>query len=148
MGSAPVKEWTKFLLRRAMRDATVIVAPVHELDGFGPAELAGKTILTSTVNDTRLAAFKAKGVHLVVDGAPMLAGHVLGPSLLDALIVAATEKVPEEILEDDYLEIITRLALEPRMLYPNGFRRVNRFAFVIHPLSQEYFKNVKPIDLL
>jgi hypothetical protein len=25
---------------------------------------------------------------------------------------------------------------------------MNRFAFVIHPLSQEYFKKVKPIDLL
>jgi hypothetical protein len=25
---------------------------------------------------------------------------------------------------------------------------VNRFAFVIHPLSQEYFKKVKPIELL
>jgi len=27
-------------------------------------------------------------------------------------------------------------------------KRVTCFAFVIHPLSQEYFKNVKPIDLL
>ncbi len=38
--------------------------------------------------------------------------------------------------------------LEPRIIYPNGFKRVNRFAFVIHPLSQEYFKNIKSIDLL
>jgi hypothetical protein len=34
------------------------------------------------------------------------------------------------------------------MLYPGGYQRVNRFAFVIHPLSQEYFKKVKPIELL
>src|SRR5574337_387712 len=33
-------------------------------------------------------------------------------------------------------------------LYPNGYKRVNRFAFVIHPLSQEYFKIVKPIEVL
>jgi len=148
MASAPVKEWTRFALRKAMQDATVIVAPVHELDHFAAEDLAGKTIFTSTVNDARLAAFKAKGVNMVVDGAPILFGHVLGPSLLDAMIVAATGKAPEDILEDDYLEIITSLALEPRILYPNGFRRVNRFAFVIHPLSQEYFKNVKPIELL
>jgi len=38
--------------------------------------------------------------------------------------------------------------LAPRIIYPNGFKRVNRFAFVIHPLSQEYFKKVKPIELL
>ncbi len=148
MASAPVREWTKFVLRKAMQDATVIVAPVHELDTFGAEELAGKTIITSTVNDRRIAHFKEKGVHLVIDGSPMLFDHVLGPSLLDAMIIAATEKAPDEILEDDYLEIITDLQLEPRIIYPNGFRRVNRFAFVIHPLSQEYFKNIKPIELL
>jgi predicted amino acid dehydrogenase len=148
MASAPVKEWTNFVLRRALQDATVVVAPVHELDDFGAEELAGKTIVTSTVNDRRIAQFKDKGVNLVIDGSPMVSGHVLGPSLLDAMIIAATEKSPDDILEDDYLEIITSLALEPRIIYPNGFKRVNRFAFVIHPLSQEYFKNIKSIDLL
>jgi predicted amino acid dehydrogenase len=148
LASVPLREWTRLALRRAMRDAHVIVAPVHELDRFGAAELAGKTILTSTVNERRLARFKAKGVATVVDGAPLVAGHVVGPSLLDAMIVAATGKAPDDILEDDYLAIIHELALEPRILQPNGPRRVQRFAFVIHPLSQEYFKNVQPIDLL
>ena len=92
MSSAPVKAWTKFVLRQAMRDATVIVAPVHELDGFGAEELAGKTIITSTVNDGRIAQFRKKGVNMVVDGAPAMFDHVLSPSLLDAMIIAATEK--------------------------------------------------------
>ncbi len=146
--NAVAKEWQRFVLRRAMQDATVLVAPVHELDAFGPEELSGKTILTSTVSDARLAGLKRKGVNLVIDGAPALFGQVLGPSLLDAMIIAARGKEPDELLEDDYLEIITGLGMEPRMVWPRGFRRVNRFAFVIHPLSQEYFKNVKPIELL
>ena len=148
MSSAPVREWKQFMLRRALQEATVVVAPVHELDAFGMEELAGKTIITSTVNDQRIARFKDKGVHLVIDGSPVLFDHVLDPSLLDAMIIAATGKAPDDILEDDYLEIITDLELEPRIIYPNGFKRVNRFAFVIHPLSQEYFKNIKPIELL
>jgi predicted amino acid dehydrogenase len=148
MSSSPVRSWTRFVLRQSMRDATVIVAPVHELDDFSTEELAGKTIITSTVNDARMARFKRKNVGMVVDGAPALFGRVLGPSLLDAMIIAATEKAPADILEDDYLGIITDEQLEPRIVYPNGFKRVNRFAFVIHPLSQEYFKNVKPIELL
>ena len=148
MSSAVVKEWTKFVLRRAMGDATVIVAPVHELDRFGAEELRGKTIITSTVNDRRIEQFRKKGVNVVVDGAPAAFGHVLSPSLLDAMIIAATEKEPDDLVEDDYLEIITDLKLEPRIIYPGGFKRINRFAFVIHPLSQEYFKNIKPIELL
>jgi len=148
MTRPPLKEWTNYVLRRAMQDATVIVAAVHELDDFGLEELAGKTIITSTVNDRRVAQFRDKGVNLVIDGAPMLHGHVLGPWLLDAMIIAATGKAPDAILEDDYLELVTQETLEPRLIYPNGFKRVNRFAFVIHPLSQEYFKNIKPIELL
>jgi predicted amino acid dehydrogenase len=144
----PVKEWGGFVLRRALQKATVLVAAPHALDDFGVEELAGKTLITSGLSDARLATLRDKGVHMVVDGAPVLHGHVIGPYLLDAMILAALDKTPDEMLEDDYLDILTTLNLEPRILYPNGFKRVNRFAFVIHPLSQEYFKKVKPIELL
>lgn len=146
--SGPVKEWTRFLLRKAMQKATVVVAPVYELDEFGLEELAGKTVVTSTVSEVRMAQLATKGVHMVIDGAPVMHGHTIGPDLFDAMICAATGKQPDELLEDDYLEIIIGLALQPRISYPNGFKRMNRFAFVIHPLSQEYFKQVKPIELL
>ena len=95
-----------------------------------------------------MAQLRDKGVHMVIDGAPVIRGHSLGPDLLDAMICAATGKRPDDLLEDDYLEIITSLQLSPRIVYPNGYKRVNRFAFVIHPLSQEYFKKIKPIDML
>ncbi|MCU0939448.1 MAG: dehydrogenase, partial [Burkholderiaceae bacterium] len=143
-----LRQWTRFVLRRAMADATVIVAPVHELDDFGIEELAGKTIITAGLNGERTAKFAEKGVMMVVDGAPVMHDHVLGPSLLDAMIIAATGKNPDDILEDDYLDIITTSGIEPRIVYPNGERRINRFAFVIHPLSQEYFKKVKPVEML
>jgi predicted amino acid dehydrogenase len=143
-----MRQWTQYALRKALAHATVVVAPVHELDGFGLEELAGKTIITTTVNEERLAAFRDKGVHLVIDGAPLMQGHALDPSLLDAMIVAATGKACDELLDDDYLEILTGEQLAPRLLYPNGFKRVNRFAFVIHPLSQEYFKVLKPVEML
>ena len=61
MSTAVAKEWTKFVLRRAMQEATVVVAPVHELDVFGLEELAGKTIITSTVNERRIAAVPQEG---------------------------------------------------------------------------------------
>ena len=148
MDSGLLKDWTRFLLRKAMQKSSVIVADLVELDEFGLEELAGKTIVTSTVNEQRIAQFRNKGVHLVLDGTPLLKGRVLGPYLLDAMISAATGKHPDAIEQDDYLEIITGQKLAPRIIYPNGFKRVNRFAFVIHPLSQEYFKKVKPIELL
>ena len=148
MASGPVKEWTRFVLGKAMQKASIIVAPVHELDDFGLQELAGKTVITATVNDERIGQLRDKGVATIIDGSPVMHGHVLGANLLDAMVIAAMGKRPEEILEDDYLEIIAGLHSEPRIIHPNGVQRVNRFAFVIHPLSQEYFKKVKPIELL
>ncbi len=148
MASGPVKEWTRFVLGKAMQKASIIVAPVHELDDFGLQELAGKTVITATVNDERISQLRDKGVATIIDGSPLMHGHVLGANLLDAMVIAAMGKRPEEILEDDYLEIIAGLHSEPRIIHPNGVQRVNRFAFVIHPLSQEYFKKVKPIELL
>ena len=148
MASDLVRQWTRFVLRKAMHKASVIVASLVDLDEFGLEELAGKTIITSTATDQRIAQLRDKGVYMVIDGSPVLKGHVLGPYLLDAMISAATGKQPQAIAHDDYLEIITAQQLAPRIIYPNGFKRVNRFAFVIHPLSQEYFKKVKPIELL
>jgi predicted amino acid dehydrogenase len=142
------RRWTRHVLTRAMSKATVVVAPVHELDGFGLEALAGKTIVTTQVNDERLAHFKAAGVALVVDGSPVYKGHVLGPELLEAMIAAATGKPPAELLEDDILQIVGDFGLQPRILLPGGAVPTNRFAFVIHPLSQEYFKKVKAIDVL
>ncbi len=143
-----LKQWARHALRRAMTHAHVVVAPVHELDDMGLEELAGKTLITTTVNEQRLAQFRDKGVHLVIDGAPQIQGHVLDPSVLDAMIMAATGKSSSLLLDDDYLEVLVGEGLVPRLLYPGGFKRRNRFAFVIHPLSQEYFKIIKPVEVL
>jgi len=129
IATGPVKERAQFVLRKAMHKATVVVAPVHALDEYGLEELAGKTVITAAVNDERMAQLRDKGVAMVIDGAPTMQGHVLGANLLDAMILAATGKAPQDVLEDDYLEIITGLDSEPRIVYPSGFKRVNRFAF-------------------
>ena len=148
VGAPLLAQWAQHVLKRAVRHASVVVAPVHALDTLGLEELAGKTVLTNTVNDARLAALRDKGVQLVIDGAPVLQGHALDPSLLDAMLLAASGRQSGELLDDDYLEILGAEGMQPRLLYPNGFKRVNRFAFVIHPLSQEYFKKIKPVEVL
>lgn len=144
----PIKGWNDYVVRKAMQKATVLVAGNRELRQYGTEELAGKVILSSTITDETLEYLKDKGVMTVVDGSPKAFDRVVGRNVLEAMIIAGLEKPKEEITQDDYLEIISSLGLEPRILYPNGFKRVNRYAFVIHPLSQEYFKNVKPVEIL
>lgn len=145
---APVQEWNHFILRKALHKADVVIAHGDELNVFGLEELAGKTLITSAVSAELLRDLRDKGVYTLIDYTPQPFPHTAGIAVLQAMILAALGKSAHDISEDDFLEIITTLELQPRVLFPQGFKRLSRFAFVIHPLSQQYFRNAKPIDLL
>lgn len=146
---APGRLVNQFLLKKAVRDADVIVAPYHQLERYGASELEGKAVLTSTVSPERLQALKDRGVRMVLDCSIQLFEQTVGLNVIEAMILAALGKPASQISHDDYLEIFTSLDLKPRILYPiEGKKQVNRFAFVIHPLSQKYLANLKPLELL
>jgi predicted amino acid dehydrogenase len=85
-------------------------------------------------------------VNLVVDVSPKLFEKVVGVNTLEAMILAALGKGKEEVSDDDFNEILQELDIKPRLLYPTGkFRNIRRFAFVIHPLSQNYIRKAFPI---
>ena len=52
-------------------------------------------------------AESGSGHAMVIDGAPAMFDHVLGPNLLDAMILAATGKDPGEMLEDEDVHVRT-----------------------------------------
>lgn len=143
---AVLQEWNQFLLRKALHKAHVVAAGFDELEPFGLEELAGKTVLSATISRERLASLGERGVDMVVDYTPVISGRLLGVNVVEAMIMAALEKRPEELGNDDLLEIIESLGIEPRILYPAGFKRRSRFAFVIHPLSQQYLAKARPLD--
>ncbi len=125
----------------------VIVGTFAELKAVGgAANLAGKTLITSAVDDERLAYFTKCKVNLVIDVSPKLFDRVVGVNVIEAMILAALGKPPEQVSDDDFSEILDELDIKPRLLHPTGsFRNIRRFAFVIHPLSQEFIKKGFPI---
>ena len=134
-------------LAAAVLKSHVIVGTFHELKAVGsPANLEGKTVITSAVDDDRLAFFKHCKVNLVIDVSPKLFEHVVGVNVIEAMILAKLGKSPEDVSDDDFIEILDELDLKPRLLHPTGkFRDIRRFAFVIHPLSQEFIRKGLPI---
>ena len=125
----------------------VIVGTFAEFKAVGsPANLEGKTLITSAVDDERMAFFTKCKVNLVVDVSPKLFEKVVGINTIEAMILAALEKRQEEVSDDDLEEILDELDIVPRLLHPTGqFRNIRRFAFVIHPLSQSYIQKAFPI---
>jgi len=136
------------------RRVAVAVAKSHVVVGtFGEIKavtesgnLVGKTLITSAVDEERLAFFREQKVNLVIDVSPKLFDKVVGINTLEAMILAALEKPPEEVSDDDFSEILDELNITPRLLHPTGsFRNIRRFAFVIHPLSQDFIRKGFPI---
>ena len=134
-------------LAAAVDKSHVIVGTFHEIKAVGsPANLEGKTVITSAVDDDRLAFFKHCKVNLVIDVSPKLFEHVVGVNVIEAMILAKLGKSPEDVSDDDFIEILDELDLKPHLLHPTGkFRDIRRFAFVIHPLSQEFIRKGLPI---
>jgi predicted amino acid dehydrogenase len=142
--AAPSRSIAHGLARQAARECDVVVSTYEELTGFGLEDLAGKTLITSSISDDRLAELGHRGVDLVVDLTPQPFEVLVNAAMLEALMIASVD-ARSTLTNDDLLDMIVAAGLEPRLLNPNGPRRKSRFAFVIHPLSQQYLRNVEPL---
>jgi predicted amino acid dehydrogenase len=147
MLEAALSTFKKSRVRSAVAKSHVVVGTFEEIKAVGTlANLKGKTLITSAVDDDRLAFFKECKVNLVVDVSPRLFEKVVGINTIEAMILAALKKSPEEVSDDDFNEILNELNITPQLLHPTGnFRNIRRFAFVVHPLSQDYIRKGFPI---
>ncbi len=149
----PVRRTNKYLLRQAVRKAHVLVVPHYHfykfLDDFKSKDLKGKIVITSTAYDDRIDYLKKKGISVIIDTTPKVLKKVVGVSILEALLFAALKIPQKKGSDDDLLEIITEMEMEPRIIYPSGkTERVNRFAYIVHPLTQDFLKKIKPIEVI
>ncbi len=145
--NAPGQSISTALARKAARDCDVVVATFDELSGFGLEDLAGKTLVTSSISADRLAELAGRGVDMVLDATPQPFGVTVNAAVLEAMMLSCVLGT-RSLTNDDLLDMIVSAHLEPRVLYPNGPRRKSRFAFVIHPLSQKFFSNVEPLGTI
>ena len=77
--TALLKQWARYVLRRAMAHATWWWRRCTSSTTWAWRNWPARPSITTTVNDERLAHFSDKGVHLVIDGAPLIAGPCAGP---------------------------------------------------------------------
>jgi predicted amino acid dehydrogenase len=145
--TAPARLVIESRVREALQDCDVVVATFTELAQFELDDLKGKTLISTSIGQERLSSLRERGVDLILDDVPQpFDGVVVNEATLEALMLVAGEAEESRLSDDDLLDMIQSAQLQPRILYPSGFKRKSRFAFVIHPLSQEYFRNVKALD--
>ncbi|WP_420643308.1 serine carboxypeptidase [Candidatus Leptofilum sp.] len=120
--------------------ADVIAGDIGTIRHFAPETLKRKTIVVENASEADLADLQARGVDIVVTLMPALdetAG--LGQwsaATVEAALTALRPDPNASLDEDTYLDMMADLEWTPaiRTLQPEN-TDINRFAFVIHPLS-------------
>ena len=143
----PLARLKKLSIAGAMGKAHVVVGTFDEIKAVGTVDnLEGKTLITSAVHPDQVAFYEKCKVNLVIDVTPKLFDQVVGVATLEAMMLAHLGRNANELADDEFEEIIAELDLKPQLLHPTGhFRNIRRFAFVVHPLSQEFIKKGIPV---
>ncbi len=123
--------------------AHIIAGDYAYIRRFAPDNLKGKTVITNTLSSADVQDLKERGVESLITMTPPLSDEhpFVGANIIEAILVSFIDRPPEEITDDDYLNLVARGELEPRVTVLNKPRDVARFAFVIHPLSAENIFN-------
>jgi len=129
--------------RSWFRWADVLAGEASTIRGYAPDSLAGKTVVMEFADEVDIEDLRHRGVSVAVTLMPALEGNgTLGSrpaSTLEALLVACRRHPQIPLTEDTYLNMISELEWTPavRFLQHQG-SRVNRFAFVVHPLDVSF----------
>jgi hypothetical protein len=100
---------------RSYRWADVIAGDFHYIRRHLPDDLTGKVVLTNTITSADVEALRARRVALLVTSTPEMDGRSFGTNVLEAVVVALSERRPEHLKPSDYLEWISRAGFQPRV---------------------------------
>ncbi|MDM8536763.1 hypothetical protein QUF70_08425 [Desulfobacterales bacterium HSG17] len=148
-----IKSLNKSQINKAIRKANILVIPhlgfYDYLDLCMGEQLEGKTVITGTAYPDRVDLLTQLGVEVIIDTTPRLIEPVVEDVVIEALMIAAFDVSKGREMKSDLLEILSEQRLDPRIIYPfEPNKRVNRFAYLIHPLSQNHLKKIKAVETI
>lgn len=112
-GSKQEKTISKY--ERFFRSAEVIAGDFHFIRRHLPSDMRGKGVVTNTVTESDVQLLRERGVAFLVTTTPNLGGRSFGTNVIEAALVAASGRRPDELSASDYLELFQRLNFQPRI---------------------------------
>jgi hypothetical protein len=123
--------------------AHVIAGDFAYIRRFAPDNLRGKVVITNSLSAGEVEDLRGRGVESLITITPPLDDEhpFVGTNVIEAIFTGFMDLPLAEVTDDDYLSLVDRSGLEPWITVLNDPRDVNRFAFVIHPLSVDHIFN-------
>lgn len=98
--------------------ADVIAGDFHLIRRYlpeGENSLAGKTVITNTTTSEDCEQLARRGLARLITTTQSFGGRSAGTNVLEAVLVAASGKRPEELTEADYNSMLERLDWRPEV---------------------------------
>lgn len=99
---------------KLFEEADVIAGDWHYIRRFMPDKLPGKTVLTQTLRAADLEFLREAGIARAITTTPVIEGETFATNVMEAAILAALDKRPEEMTEAAYLDALKRLDWRPQ----------------------------------
>ncbi len=92
----------------------------HYIRRHVPGDMTGKTIITNTTTKKDVELYRERGVTRLVTTTPSFNGRSPGTNIFEAAIVAAMEKDPAEITDEDYDQVLNEIGWKPTITELDG----------------------------
>lgn len=99
--------------------ADIVAGDFHMIRRYMPARLDDKIIITNTVTAEDIEELQRRGVSLLVTTTPDMAGRSFGTNVMEAVLVAASGRPPDQLQVADYEDLLDRLEFQPRVMRLN-----------------------------
>jgi len=111
----PEEKYTEYYDR-----SDYIAGDYHFIRKHLPPALSGKTIVTNTITSVDMEELRNRGARYLVTTTPEFEGRSFGTNVLEAILLTILDKKWEDVTAGDYLSLISRLNLKPRIVELNA----------------------------
>ncbi len=125
--------------------ADILAGDIGAILRYAPPILTRKTIVVDSVTPAHLAELKRRGAATIVTLMPALVDGELSHysvATIEALLAAVRPDPALPLSEDTYLELLSQMEWMPAVRHLQAEEEaINRFGFVIHPLTVKFVQN-------
>ena len=96
--------------------ADIIAGDFHYIKRHLPMKLEGQTIITNTLTAEDIEMLKNRGAGMVISTTPEMEGRSFGTNVLEGVLVVLSGKLPAQITEREYNELLDKMEIKPRII--------------------------------
>ncbi|MFW6149079.1 MAG: quinate 5-dehydrogenase [Atribacterota bacterium] len=100
---------------RFFNNVDIIAGDYIAISQYMPKGLEDKIIITNTVTSKNVQDLRDRGAQYLITTTPQFQGRSFGTNVYQATLAAVSGKRPEELKEQDYLDLAKKTGFKPRI---------------------------------